>query len=154
MFKHGSITLEECWVTGLKNKRHEHHVVPRAYGGDAGPTVTLNADVHNLLHDCHKELTSKLGKGNERAIRLRYTDKVSSMAVNKQLAKQRFTYLVDVILNAQEMAKHSKNKRVSGYSASTHTMLVALTKRLKKSQSDIVDIAIKALHDSYFKGGK
>ena len=39
-----------CIVCGCKESLHEHHVIPRAYGGTNGPTVILCANHHNLVH--------------------------------------------------------------------------------------------------------
>lgn len=32
-------------------KSHLHHVIPRAYGGESGPTVELCSNHHNMIHD-------------------------------------------------------------------------------------------------------
>lgn len=55
-----TLKLPFCWVCGKRFVadggtdpsliRNEHHVVPRAYGGENGPTVTLCSADHDLLH--------------------------------------------------------------------------------------------------------
>lgn len=51
-----SLELDHCWVCKVKFggkeglRKNEHHIVPRASGGVEGPTVTLCADHHTLLH--------------------------------------------------------------------------------------------------------
>lgn len=45
-----TIKLPYCWVCKNPSSLHEHHVVPQAYGGRDGPTVTLCASCHNGVH--------------------------------------------------------------------------------------------------------
>lgn len=30
----------------------EHHIVPREYGGEQGPTILLSPEIHQVLHRC------------------------------------------------------------------------------------------------------
>lgn len=52
-----SIQLDCCWVCGTKFLRsggqaieESHHIIPRAYGGEDGPEVTLCETHHGILH--------------------------------------------------------------------------------------------------------
>ena len=42
--------LNHCWVCDDVSSLHEHHIIPQAYGGVDGPTVTLCATCHNGVH--------------------------------------------------------------------------------------------------------
>lgn len=50
-----TIALGHCYVCKRHFKngvvKEEHHIIPRAYGGLRGPTVTLCADHHTLVHN-------------------------------------------------------------------------------------------------------
>lgn len=58
-----SIVLDHCWICLSKfdanTKCHVHHIVPRAYGGTDGPTVTLCSNHHTALHEIALRLWSK-----------------------------------------------------------------------------------------------
>lgn len=50
--------LDHCWICGARfvghggvEQREDHHVIPCAYGGVDGPTVTLCTTHHSKLHD-------------------------------------------------------------------------------------------------------
>jgi len=52
-----TINLDFCWVCNARfvgqggtETRHDHHMVPRAYGGNDGPTVTVCTKHHTKLH--------------------------------------------------------------------------------------------------------
>lgn len=45
-----TIRLLRCWVCGSRDGLHDHHVVPQSCGGTNGPTVTLCAVHHNVIH--------------------------------------------------------------------------------------------------------
>lgn len=64
------IHMDGCWVCGRKFSapdevvedavvKHVHHVVPRAAGGESGPTVTLCTHHHDLLHRIAEAWTSE-----------------------------------------------------------------------------------------------
>ena len=39
-----------CWVCGIESE-DRHHIVPRAYGGEKGPTVDLCQTCHRNAHE-------------------------------------------------------------------------------------------------------
>lgn len=89
-----SIVLTHCWICLSPSSLHEHHIVPRAYGGSDGPTVTLCATCHNGIHhvaDGRADMTPDHWVDND----------VISRA-NK---------LVECIVNARVLASKSANKR-------------------------------------------
>jgi hypothetical protein len=68
-----TIALDHCWVCGERFNdvpqpgsaaREEHHVIPRQAGGTDGPTVSLCASHHNLLHRIALLLGKKGREGN------------------------------------------------------------------------------------------
>lgn len=42
--------MSQCVVCESTQSLHVHHVVPRAYGGERGPTVVLCSHHHSLVH--------------------------------------------------------------------------------------------------------
>lgn len=42
--------MVKCIICGTIKSIHEHHIVPRAYGGENGPTVNICAIHHNIVH--------------------------------------------------------------------------------------------------------
>lgn len=44
------IILPYCWVCKETDGLNNHHCVPRAYGGENGPQVTLCATHHTFIH--------------------------------------------------------------------------------------------------------
>jgi hypothetical protein len=45
-----TLKLDTCWCCTSKFSLHDHHVVPREHGGNNGPTVTICASCHNIVH--------------------------------------------------------------------------------------------------------
>lgn len=45
-----SLKLDHCWICRGTDGLHEHHVVPQSCGGTHGPTVTICAAHHNVIH--------------------------------------------------------------------------------------------------------
>ena len=43
--------MKRCIVCGVRKGLHEHHVVPRAYGGLNGPVVDICGAHHTLVHN-------------------------------------------------------------------------------------------------------
>lgn len=84
-----------CWVCGtlMLDSRHNHHLIPRAFGGLNGPTVDICADDHNVLH----------------RLALRRADDPS--VILALLGKPRLAYLTNVVRYAREVTKNNKNKR-------------------------------------------
>jgi len=41
----------KCQITGkFYASLDEHHIVPREYGGESGPTIMLGPDIHSMIH--------------------------------------------------------------------------------------------------------
>jgi len=74
---------------------HNHHIVPRAFGGRNGPQITLCVDHHEFIHDMAKKKTivtcdALLTKHGQRAIIL--------------------SYLINLIIKAEKMTIGDSNK--------------------------------------------
>lgn len=100
--------LEICWI--CRNRlldgggdpiylRNEHHVIPRAYGGADGPTVSLDAAHHDLLHLVANRMMA--GSAWEHLLK--------DMAED---AKQRLLYLSSRVVLAARFTEGDPNKRV------------------------------------------
>ena len=87
--------LDHCWVCHETSSLHEHHIIPQAYGGVDGPTVTLCATCHNGVHH--------VADGR---IEMQPT------SWNEGDRDTRGKWLVNAIIQARIVASKSANKRV------------------------------------------
>lgn len=78
---------------------HLHHVIPRAFGGEKGPTVALCTNDHNLLHNVALCLTGKRS----------HSDLVAGLVGTH---KQNVMWLATRVAVAFEATKNDPNKRV------------------------------------------
>jgi acyl CoA:acetate/3-ketoacid CoA transferase len=88
----------------------EHHVVPRAYGGEAGPQITLCGSHHQLIHTmglCQlKQLTAHSDEST-----IDEAAEKSFQSLTDQ-GKQRATYLASVISKAGFAVVSDSNKTI------------------------------------------
>lgn len=107
-----SITLPYCWICKSPNSLHEHHIIPRAYGGSDGPTVTLCATCHNGIHH--------VADGRSEMQPLYWSSKDGTI--------ERAYKLVSAICTARTVASKSDNKK----SLTTLELSAEETKKLDK----------------------
>lgn len=146
-----TIKLDHCYICLCPgdegNKLHSHHVVPRAYGGIDGPTVTLCTSHHSGIHDaalaCYPNRFDKMNQWLEK---LPYLSQ----------SHERFYYLVNVIMNARRLMSKDENKR-TGASLSLPPQDAKKLDQIreylslgnkKMSRQDAIISAIRALHSS------
>lgn len=146
-----SIELQYCWVCGPANKftefggepnffKHEHHIVPRAFGGSDGPTVSICDSHHAATHQIALKLAAKRN----------YFDLLSH---SKEKDKKLF-WLASIICNAQALAKDDPNKPLPitfVAKGSTKIKLRALKKVLKLTQPQLMELAIHNLYTRHFQ---
>lgn len=88
-----TLKLNSCWVCCGNEALQEHHVVPQAYGGKNGPTVTLCATHHDLIHlASYKPEVEWVFQGSSIEVnKLKYLTTVitKSRDATKQLAPER-----------------------------------------------------------------
>lgn len=99
-----TIDLAYCWVCGLRfisaggsEPVHHHHVVPRAYGGTEGPTVSICTNHHSKLHEIAKRL--QYGKP--------FFDQTKGE--NQDVIKK-LMYLAQTVFNAEQATRNDPNK--------------------------------------------
>lgn len=139
-----TLRLDYCWVCfkDFVNLQVEHHhIVPRAYGGEKGPTVSLCCDCHTIAH---KTADSLFSKGNP------------VVPLANPMARERALYLAQVICNARSAIENlnSENKRYvySGFfDGKTHARLVRLAAYLKMPQQKVIKYAINSLYERLLK---
>ena len=151
MFAFPTLVLEHCWVcearfNDVKNPgsamREEHHVIPRAYGGIDGPTVSLCDGHHSAIHKIAVAFKSK--KPYHHLLGTHDTNQVKKLLA-----------LAQFIANAEETTRSDPNKKaVVVFSLDSHTKklvddLLTVYPRAK-SRAGILKIAIEALHASHF----
>ena len=132
-----SMVLDRCWLCGVlksDSKTEEHHIVPRCYGGQNGPTVTLCSSCHTRVH----EAAEGLYKGNP------------IVPYASQAERERCLYLATVIVNARIAIERANdpNKRTvftMWLDGDSHSTLVRLTKHLNISQKKVILFALKEL---------
>lgn len=131
-----------CWVCGLTTSLEEHHMIPRAYGGQDGPVITLCAGCHSCVH----KLADYNAQDLEYAHKLLKTDNKKSLT--------RLSELAIIIAYSKQATKNDENKTIvfmDRFPASVNRQLKALAKVLKKDQRTIVRLAIAQLYKVYFK---
>jgi hypothetical protein len=99
-----SIILDYCWACGARfvseggtETRHDHHLVPRAYGGADGPTVTLCTKDHTKLHAIAVSM-----KANKPYF--------MQLTGETQQTKQRLMYMANVVYNSELATRNDPNK--------------------------------------------
>lgn len=132
-----TLLLDRCWLCDAPKsatKTEEHHLVPRCYGGEKGPTVTLCSSCHSRVHDA----ANALYKGNP------------LVPYASQAQRERCLYLATVIVNSRVAIEQvdDPNKRsvfTTWLDGETHTTLVRLTKHLGINQKKVFLLALKEL---------
>lgn len=102
-----SIVLDHCWICGARfvgkggvEQREDHHIIPCAYGGVDGPTVTLCTTHHSKLHDI--AVARKSGRNYQ----------TSLMGEPPQNVKH-LLWLANQVVNAELAVRNDPNKAAS-----------------------------------------
>ncbi len=90
--------VTRCYVCGKSKGMHEHHVVPRAYGGLNGPTVDLCASHHTLIHTA--------------ALKGSVTKREAEYAGHTEAQKAKLRELVTIIRKARVQSKYMRRPMV------------------------------------------
>lgn len=148
--KHANtIFLPHCWMCGAKfvgeggtQVREEHHMVPRAYGGVDGPTVTLCDTHHTKMHRVAEALI------HEKSYR-QIVEGESPQVIKKIL------YLATVIRNAWQFSKDDPNKTAAVMVTldRKHKLMIEGLKRIypkAKSRSAVLTLALEYLYSKHF----
>lgn len=106
---------QSCWAcygifddmpNGTK-PRHNHHVIPRAYGGSKGPTVDLCNEDHAILHDlATQEITKKDGVALKEFLHKDAPDFPRNRREN-------LVQLAQYVVDAERLTNGDPNKRVT-----------------------------------------
>lgn len=149
-----TMQLPHCWVCGQRfvdskppgpMNREEHHVVPRAAGGEDGPTVSLCDRHHTVLHKIAMFLKS--GKPYH-----------MFLANESKEAQQKIMWLAVKVYNAFELTKNDPNKRamvLMTLDARQQDMVERLQKVYPKARSReaIFNQALLLLYAKHFNDG-
>lgn len=149
-----SLVLPHCWVCGSRFNdlqenagpamREEHHVIPRAYGGEDGPTVSLCDLHHATLHKiavCMK--TSKP-----------YHQYTLKHSVSQ---KKKLIFLASKVYEAEQLTRNDPNKRTM-LTLSLDGEMTKMIDDLKtvlpgvKSREAVARSALIALWNRHFMG--
>ena len=128
-----------CWVCGCVME-DRHHVFPRAYGGEKGPTVDLCQTHHRLVHDLAERDSLAAGR-----------------IPQEHEAAGRTMFLAGCIETARNAVKDDPNKStmfMSRLPPATAKQLRQLAKFLKRPQKAVVNMAVNELHKTVFGAGK
>jgi hypothetical protein len=143
------ILTDRCWVCGkqfaesggvVDVHRHDHHIVPRAYGGDGGPQVSLCEPHHGAAHKIADKLFTQ---GN-------YT----TFLTTNQESNRRLLLLATVIVNAKVSCKSDPNKPTTVHfviDGTTRVKLNRLKRVYREATPALVLRAIHALYNRHFK---
>ena len=141
--------LDYCWVCqqllsdrgGLPHfVRNSHHIIPQAFGGKNGPTVTLDSSHHDLLHAVALRLTSNKS----------YDDLIARLTPSEL---QRIMYLATRIKIAFDFSNGDPNKQFKvtfQIGAKTNQQLKDIAKFKSKSKEDIFILLVEEAHRRLF----
>lgn len=141
-----SVLLDHCWICkqkfgSLGIERHDHHIWPRAYGGEDGPIVSICTGHHDLLHG----IAERVIAGND------YRD-LETKSLD-EATKQRLLLLVRYVVKAYKTFGNDPNKLIKvGLSlpGDTHRKLRELVKFKKLSQAKVLIALINEEHQRIF----
>jgi hypothetical protein len=144
-----TLLLQTCYVNecvfveqGGTEVRHEHHLVPRAYGGVDGPTVTLCNTHHEKLHRIAERLIHKKP----------YFEYLKG---ERASAQHKLLYMATVVRNAYLQAKNDPNKLAAVHMTLNRDQKLMIDK-LKaiypkaKSRESILAIALQNLYNRHY----
>jgi len=149
-----TITLPCCWVCEKRfvdskppgpAAREEHHVIPRAYGGVDGPTVSLCDTHHTALHMIARAMSAK----KPYFVWTQHEPPVQ---------KRKLMWLASRVYNAELVMKNDPNKATSvliELNAQTQAMVDAV-KRVypqAKSREAVFLLALQRLYGAHFNDG-
>ena len=121
-----------CCVCGTRVSLHEHHVVPRAYGGLNGPTVMICAVHHNLIHTAalNKNVTAReallADHTEEQKIRLREL----ILVIRKSRTASKFMrrpMVLQLTLDPEQASQLRQLKKLIGASSLSQTVTRSLS---------------------------
>jgi hypothetical protein len=146
-----TIALPHCWVCGALFIEHggvehteHHHIIPQAYGGADGPTVSLCEKHHQSLHKIALCL-----KGNKPHFML--------LANHTQEQRTKLMFLATRVHEAEQLTRNDPNKRamlVLSLDREMTKMIDDLKTVLPgvKSREAVVRSAVKSLWNRHFMG--
>jgi len=122
--------------------RHVHHMVPRAYGGVDGPTITLCDSDHNTLHKIAVAL---------KANKSYYTHLQGADSEQRR----KLVYLANIVYNAELETRNDPNKSASAMVTLTarHKFMVDKLKKVypsHRSREAVLLIALEKLFNQHF----
>jgi hypothetical protein len=138
-----TIKLDRCWVSKVKTALHDHHVVPQSCGGANGPTVTLNSDIHNLLHKTAVRMLHEQDISN-RAILANI--RAHNVTLPKSVDTSRLCYLVRTVIKATKTATVLRGPKFVNF---THEFdlersqkIAAIAKATGQTKKQVVNAAV------------
>jgi hypothetical protein len=144
-----SLKLEYCWVCREKFTEyggkpnffaHEHHLVPRAYGGKDGPTYSLCDSHHNALH----RIAERLDKGKQ----------YNEFLTGENDSDRRLLWLATVVINSKRITANDPNKAMPVTFVAkgiTKQRLKKLKTVYKLSFANILELAVRSLYFKHFQ---
>ena len=121
--------------------RNEHHVIPRAFGGSDGPTVSLDTGHHDLLHLVAEKIL----------IGAPWEDFVRNM---NKTQKQRLLYLATRVVVAAKTMGADPNKKVGvplSFSQTQLRMLNSLCKATSLGRGELLQMLLEREYIKFFQ---
>ena len=119
---------------GIDLEIQYHHLIPRALGGEKGPTAALCANCHQLVHKVAK-------------------DQSLLNAVDDQGKRFRVAQMAAIILRAEAAVKKDPNKSVSihdRFPAELASKVKDLAALYGCSRKDAIRFAVRREHERWF----
>lgn len=148
-----SIALDHCWIckvrfieAGGTEQCHHHHVIPQAFGGTDGPTVSLCDSHHNKLHRI--------------AVHLKSGKAYFPLLVGEPKENvQGLLYLANAVYNAELATRNDPNKSASAMVTlnARHKAMIDQLKTINprlRSREAVLLCALESLHSKHFMSSK
>lgn len=139
-----NLFLDHCWVCKTKFgsglEKHYHHIVPRAFGGEDGPQITLCTAHHDILHKIANKIVSNKDYS-------RYLTEDAS-------TNRRLLDLANVAARAELAFRDDPNKKTKvplTLDGATHAKLKDLAKYNGLSQQKYIAKLLEAEHTRTFQ---
>lgn len=144
-----SIELDHCFVCGVLFTtaggpanffEHQHHLVPRAFGGVDGPRISLCSPHHTAVHQI--------------ALKLERAKPVNDLLTQDSTKDKKLLWLASIIVNAKAMTSEDPNKPmpiVFIANKETKEKLKQLKRIYKAPYGSLIQYAISSLYSKSFK---
>jgi len=154
-----TLNLEYCWVFGTTEGLHQHHIIPRGYGGESGPTVTLSASCHDLVHSTASSVYVKYIKQTTlspfEVVRGHVIDNHLFKNIHSTEQQWKIMYLVILIIQSRQLSEGHNLYKTTKFNTEFSQDINRKVDEIKNalglsSKQEVVKKAVTELHARIF----